>query len=160
MYLCSQTEELLDIRSLPAVQIIQALGKRFREYRIAAQMTQKEVSEQSGVSLLTIRRFEQGYSYDIKLGNLIALLKAIDFAEGIADLLPEIPASVKYSDNCFGGLLEFVSYCHINSLIVDINVCIVRSEADKSPFNLQTNNKSMMLKINADVYACIKTFGV
>lgn len=56
-------------------------------------MTQKEVAGQSGVSLLTIRRFEQGYSYDIKLGNLIALLKAIDFADGIADILPEFPVS-------------------------------------------------------------------
>ena len=70
---------------MPTVQIIQALGKRFREYRIAARMTQKEVAGQSGVSLLTIRRFEQGYSYDIKLGNLIALLKA--------DILPEFPVS-------------------------------------------------------------------
>ena len=93
MYLCSRMEEILDIKSMPTVQIIQALGKRFKEYRIAARMTQKEVAEQSGVSLLTIRRFEQGYSYDIKLGNLIALLKAIDFADGIADILPEFPAS-------------------------------------------------------------------
>ena len=69
----------MDIKSMPTVQIIQALGKRFREYRIAARMTQKEVAGQSGVSLLTIRRFEQGYSYD--------------FADGIADILPEFPAS-------------------------------------------------------------------
>ena len=77
MYLCSRMEEILDIKSMPTVQIIQALGKRFKEYRIAARMTQKEVAEQSGVSLLTIRRFEQGYSYDIKLG----------------DILPEFPVS-------------------------------------------------------------------
>ena len=93
MYLCSEMIETMDVKAMPTVQIIQALGKRFREYRIAARMTQKEVAEQSGISMLTIRRFEQGYSYDIKLGNLIALLKAIDFAEGIADILPEIPIS-------------------------------------------------------------------
>ena len=75
MYLCSHMEEIMDVKSMPTVQIIQALGKRFREYRIAARMTQKE------------------YSYDIKLGNLIALLKAIDFADGIADILPEFPVS-------------------------------------------------------------------
>ena len=80
MYLCSHMEKIMDIKSMPTVQIIQALGKRFREYRIAARMTQKG-------------RFEQGYSYDIKLGNLIALLKAIDFADGIADILPEFPVS-------------------------------------------------------------------
>lgn len=93
MYLCIEMEETIDIKAMPIVQIIQALGKRFREYRIAARMTQKEVAEQSGISMLTIRRFEQGYSYDIKLGNLIALLKAIDFADGISDILPEIPIS-------------------------------------------------------------------
>ena len=93
MYLCIEMEETIDIKAMPTVQIIQALGKRFREYRIAARMTQKEVAEQSGISMLTIRRFEQGYSYDIKLGNLIALLKAIDFADGISDILPEIPIS-------------------------------------------------------------------
>ena len=93
MYLLIEMEETIYIKSMPTVQIIQALGKRFREYRIAARMTQKEVAEQSGISMLTIRRFEQGYSYDIKLGNLIALLKAIDFADGISDILPEIPIS-------------------------------------------------------------------
>lgn len=93
MYLCIEMEETIDIKAMPTVQIIQALGRRFREYRIAARMTQKEVAEQSGISMLTIRRFEQGYSYDIKLGNLIALLKAIDFADGISDILPEIPIS-------------------------------------------------------------------
>ena len=93
MYLCLEMEETIDITAMPTVQIIQALGRRFREYRIAARMTQKEVAEQSGISMLTIRRFEQGYSYDIKLGNLIALLKAIDFADGISDILPEIPIS-------------------------------------------------------------------
>lgn len=93
MYLCIDMEEITDIKTRSSAQIIQALGKRFREYRIAARMTQKEVAEQSGVSILTIRRFEQGYSYDIKMGNFIALLKAIDFADGIADILPEIPVS-------------------------------------------------------------------
>ena len=93
MYLCIEMEATIDIKAMPTVQIIQALGKRFREDRIAARMTQKEVAEQSGISMLTIRRFEQGYSYDIKLGNLIALLKAIDFADGISDILPEIPIS-------------------------------------------------------------------
>ena len=44
MYLCSHMEEIMNIKSMPTVQIIQALGKRFREYRIAARMTQKEVA--------------------------------------------------------------------------------------------------------------------
>lgn len=73
--------------------IVTALGRRFREYRIAASMTQAEVSEKSGVSLPTIKRFELGLTYNITMGNFIALLKAIDFADGLDDILPELPAS-------------------------------------------------------------------
>ena len=36
--------ETMDVKAMPTVQIIQALGKRFREYRIAARMTQKRGS--------------------------------------------------------------------------------------------------------------------
>ncbi len=72
--------------------IVLALGRRFKEYRIASQ-TQEEVSAKSGVSLPTIKRFELGLTYNITMGNFIALLKAIDYAEGLAEILPEIPMS-------------------------------------------------------------------
>ncbi|MBQ0057171.1 MAG: helix-turn-helix transcriptional regulator [Bacteroidales bacterium] len=74
-------------------EAIWTLGERFRTYRIACQMTQKEVSEISGVSLLTIRRFELGITYNITLSNLIALLKSIDMADGLDELLPPMPIS-------------------------------------------------------------------
>ena len=56
-------------------------------------MTQQEVSEQSGVSVVTIRKFENGYLDNITLKTFILLLKAIDFAQGLDDVLPEIPVS-------------------------------------------------------------------
>lgn len=93
MYLCCGMNELSNIQRTPVSEIIQALGRRFKEYRLAARLTQKEVAEQSGVSLLTIRRFELGYSYNITMGNFIALLKAIDFSDGISEILPELPIS-------------------------------------------------------------------
>lgn len=93
MYLYGRMKELDNIAETPTSQIVQALGRRFKEYRIASRMTQKEVAEKSGVSLLTIRRFELGYSYNITMGNFIALLKAIDFADGIEGILPEMPIS-------------------------------------------------------------------
>jgi transcriptional regulator with XRE-family HTH domain len=86
-------DELSNVRATPVSEIVRALGSRFKEYRLAARLTQKEVADQSGVSLLTIRRFELGYSYNITMGNFIALLKAIDFTEGLGDVLPEIPVS-------------------------------------------------------------------
>lgn len=82
-----------NISKAPTADIVMALGRRFREYRIAASMTQAEVSERSGVSLPTIKRFELGLTYNITMGNFIALLKAIDFADGLDDILPELPAS-------------------------------------------------------------------
>ena len=81
------------IAQKPTTEVIWTLGARFRTYRIASQKTQKEISEISGVSLLTIRRFELGLTYNITLSNLIALLKSIDMADGLDELLPHMPVS-------------------------------------------------------------------
>lgn len=74
-------------------EIVSMLGRRFKDYRIGCDMTQKEVSEQSGVSVVTIRNFENGKLYNITLGVFIELLRAIGFMDGIDDVLPEIPIS-------------------------------------------------------------------
>lgn len=92
MCLCDM-DEFKNIKRMPNADIIMALGKRFKEYRIASQMTQAEVSEKSRVSLPTIKRFELGLTYNITMGNFISLLKAIDYADGLAEILPEIPIS-------------------------------------------------------------------
>lgn len=92
MYLCCM-DEFKNIKRMPVADIVLALGRRFKEYRIASQMTQEEVSAKSGVSLPTIKRFELGLTYNITMGNFIALLKAIDYAEGLAEILPELPMS-------------------------------------------------------------------
>ena len=89
MYLCCM-DEFKNIKRMPVADIVLALGRRFKEYRIASQMTQEEVSAKSGVSLPTIKRFELGLTYNITMGNFIALLKAIDYAEGPAEILPEL----------------------------------------------------------------------
>lgn len=92
MYLCCM-DDLKNIKRMPSADIVKALGKRFKEYRVASQMTQVEVSEKSGVSLPTIKRFELGLTYNITMGNFIALLKAIDYADGLEEILPEMPIS-------------------------------------------------------------------
>lgn len=74
-------------------EIVATLGNRFKDYRIACNMTQKDVSDKSGVSVVTIRKFENGQLYNMTLGTFIALLKAIDFTQGLDELLPEIPVS-------------------------------------------------------------------
>lgn len=74
-------------------EIVRSLGKRFREYRLALRLTQAEVSERSGVSLPTIKRFELGLTYNITMGNFISLLKSIGYENEMDQLLPEIPVS-------------------------------------------------------------------
>ena len=86
-------DDFKNIKRMPNADIVMALGRRFKEYRIASQLTQAEVSEKSGVSLQTIKRFESGQTYNITMGNFIALLKAIDYVDGLTEILPEIPVS-------------------------------------------------------------------
>lgn len=81
------------ISQMVTSEVVATLGSRFKDYRIACDMTQQEVSDKSGVSVVTIRKFENGQLYNITLGTFIALLKAIDFTQGLDEVLPEIPVS-------------------------------------------------------------------
>lgn len=74
-------------------EIIAELGRRFKEYRLAYRLTQKEAAERAGVSIVTLRQFENGKAYNINMGNFLALLRVVDCLAPINDLLPEIPVS-------------------------------------------------------------------
>ncbi len=68
--------------------MIQRLGERIKNYRIAYPMTQKELAGKSGVSLRCIQNFEHGE--DIQLNNFIKLLHALDLAENMDLLIPDM----------------------------------------------------------------------
>jgi len=74
--------------------IASEIGERFKSYRVALRLTQKELSAQSGVSVMTIVRFERGECGSIKLDNFIALMRAVQRLEYLEDLIPEIPESL------------------------------------------------------------------
>ena len=74
-------------------EIIVELGRRFKEYRLTYRLTQKEAAEKAGVSLITLRQFENGKAYNINMGNFLALLRVVDCLEQMDNLLPEIPVS-------------------------------------------------------------------
>lgn len=74
-------------------EIIQLLGRHFKKYRLSVRMTQKEVAEQAGVSVLMLRNFETGKATNITMGNFLALLRAIGELKSISSILPEIPIS-------------------------------------------------------------------
>lgn len=73
--------------------IIRQLGKRYSDYRKRMGFTQKEVAEQSGLSIFTISSFENGSTTGVTLASFIKMLRAIESLEEVEKLLPELPAS-------------------------------------------------------------------
>ena len=74
-------------------ELVRMLGERFKEYRMRCDLTQKEVSELSGVGLTTIHKFENGTASNLSLSTFILLLKVIGQINCLDDLLPELPPS-------------------------------------------------------------------
>ena len=82
-----------DLYEYSTPELVRMLGERFKEYRMRCDLTQKEVSELSGVGLTTIHKFENGTAGNLSLSTFILLLKVIGQINYLDDLLPELPAS-------------------------------------------------------------------
>ena len=74
--------------------IIVELGRRFRAYRIALRMTQKDIAVGGGGAGGAIVRFENGNGCSIRIDNFVALMRSIQRLESIAEIIPDIPASL------------------------------------------------------------------
>lgn len=74
-------------------ELIRMLGTRFKDYRLRSNMTQKDVAEQSGITITTIHKFENGTGGNLSLGAFLLLMKAIGRFDAIDGLLPELPQS-------------------------------------------------------------------
>ena len=89
-----------DFSEYSAPELVRLFGERFKEYRLRANLTQKEVAEMSGLSLLTVHRFENGAVKNISLATFLLLLKAVGCINDLNDLMPEQPESLYlYNDN-------------------------------------------------------------
>ena len=84
---------MIDYYEYSIPELIKIIGARFKEYRLRSNMTQKEVSEQSGITITTIHKFENGASNNVSLGTFLLLLKAIGQIDALDELLPELPTS-------------------------------------------------------------------
>lgn len=82
-----------DYYEYSAPELVRMLGLRFKEYRLRANLTQKEVAEMAGVSILTIHRFENGTVGNISLGTFLLLLKTVGCINDLDSLMPEQPES-------------------------------------------------------------------
>ena len=67
---------------------IKILGNRIKQYRINYPLTQKELSEKSGVSLRCIQNIENGK--DIQLSNFIKLLISLNLNGNLDMLIPDL----------------------------------------------------------------------
>ena len=87
------TIAMKDLYEYSTPELVRMLGERFKEYRMRCNLTQKEVSELSGVGLTTIHKFENGTAGNLSLSTFILLLKVIGQINYLDDLLPELPVS-------------------------------------------------------------------
>ena len=71
--------------------LLMLFAQRVKEYRLASQLSQKELAELSGVSQATISHFEQGVNRNLTLGNFIALLRILGLEQRLMELMPELP---------------------------------------------------------------------
>ena len=84
---------MVDYYEYSIPELIKMLGARFKDYRLRSEMTQKDVAEQSGVSINTITKFENGTKGSMSLGTFLLLMKAIGQIEGLDDMMPDLPES-------------------------------------------------------------------
>ena len=84
-----------DIYASSNTEIIRTLGQHFKAYRIQSRMTQRELAEQTGISVPTIRGFENGKSFNVSLQVLLSLMRAIGQLEQMEQVLPELPQNPK-----------------------------------------------------------------
>ena len=96
MYICGmkESEQIQDTYEYSNGELAALLGERFRIYRNTLGLSQKDVALSSGVSVMTVVRFEKGQSNYIRLDNLIALFRAIQRLDDIMELVPDMPESL------------------------------------------------------------------
>jgi len=85
---------MADYTTFSVPELVKLLGTRFKDYRLLANLTQKEVAEATGLTVPTIQRFENGLAGNISLGTFLLLLKAVGCINGLDELMPDQPESL------------------------------------------------------------------
>ncbi len=79
--------------TISPVEIIRELGLRFRDYRMRLNLTRKEISEKTTVSMTTLYKFETGRVTDLSMLTLLKLLRCIGMQQNWDLLIPDLPES-------------------------------------------------------------------
>ena len=73
--------------------ILNELGQRIRQNRVAMNVTQTELAEKCGVSPSTVTRIENGE--DSKMSNYIKILSGLNMLDNLDVLVPEVQPDFK-----------------------------------------------------------------
>ena len=73
--------------------IILELCQKIRKLRRSCCISQTDLARKSGVSIASVKRIEAGTVADLNLCTLIKILRACGKLEGMAELIPDVPAS-------------------------------------------------------------------
>jgi transcriptional regulator with XRE-family HTH domain len=71
--------------------VLAELGTRIARRRLALQLTQATLAEQAGIAKRTLERMESGKTS--QLSTLVRVLRVLDAASGLENLLPEAEVS-------------------------------------------------------------------
>jgi transcriptional regulator with XRE-family HTH domain len=75
------------LNKFSVVEYQKLIGERIKQYRVNAGVSQKDLENESGVSIRSISRLEQGAS--IQLESLIKILSALNLEGNIDLLIPD-----------------------------------------------------------------------
>lgn len=78
---------MTDYKTMGDGAILEELGKRLGQRRIAKGLTQAELAREAGVSKRTVERIEAGAAAQTL--NLVRILRVLDLLDGIGQLVPE-----------------------------------------------------------------------
>lgn len=76
-----------DLRWLTDKQIVSKIGDNIRRYRLELNMTRKELSDRTDISVTTIEKVEKGENFNIN--TLIRCLRMLDKIDVLNDLTSE-----------------------------------------------------------------------
>ena len=83
----------LEFEELNNAAMVKELGVRFKQYRISYRLTQQEVADKVGLSVVTLSNFENGKLSNLTLAHFLGLMRVLDRMKYVNELLPEIPIS-------------------------------------------------------------------
>ena len=73
-------------------ELLFAFGEKYKNYRKALGISQKDEHLKTGIAVSTLSLFENGKGQGLSLSNLVSLLKMVGLGDSLLSIIPEIPS--------------------------------------------------------------------